>query len=79
MANAFPPLSSHFDPSTRFAVTEFEPLLDSEQAAGLLRIHQKTLQKMARRGEIQGTHVGKLWRFRASDLNAWIGRQARTN
>jgi excisionase family DNA binding protein len=30
---------------------------------------------MARRGEIHGTHVGKLWRFRASDLNDWIFRQ----
>lgn len=79
MANAFPPLSSRFDLSPRFAVTEFEPLLDSEQAAGLLRIHPKTLQKMARRGEIHGTHVGKLWRFRASDLNAWLSRQARAS
>lgn len=58
-----------------FGATEFEPLLDSEQAARLLRIHPKTLQKMARRGEIHGTHVGKLWRFRASDLNDWIFRQ----
>lgn len=30
---------------------DFEPLLDSEEAAALLKIHPKTLQKMARRGE----------------------------
>jgi len=29
----------------------FEPLLDSDGAAQLLRIHPKTLQRMARRGK----------------------------
>jgi excisionase family DNA binding protein len=34
--------------------------------------HPKTLQKLARNGEIEALHVGKLWRFRASALNRWI-------
>ena len=50
----------------------FEPLLDSDEAAALLKIHPKTLQRMARRGEITGIQIGKLWRFRASVLNEWI-------
>ena len=75
MAQAFPPLSTNAAGLRSFGTSEFEPLLDSEEAARLLRIHPKTLQKMARRGEIHGTHVGKLWRFRASDLNDWIFRQ----
>ncbi|HTW45327.1 MAG TPA: helix-turn-helix domain-containing protein [Acidobacteriaceae bacterium] len=75
MAQAFPPLSTHTAGFRSFGTAEFEPLLDSGEAARLLRIHPKTLQKMARRGEIHGTHVGKLWRFRASDLNDWIFRQ----
>ena len=50
----------------------FERLLDSEEAASLLKIHPKTLQKMARNGEIAGVQIGKLWRFRASVLNAWL-------
>ena len=79
MGRAFPPLSAHAVNFRSFGVTEFEPLLDSEQAADLLRIHRKTLQKMARRGEIHGTHVGKLWRFRASDLNDWLCRQERAS
>jgi hypothetical protein len=37
----------------------------------------KTLQKFARRGEIKGSHVGKPWRFRVSDLNEWLWRQER--
>jgi excisionase family DNA binding protein len=50
----------------------FERLLDSEEAASLLKIHPKTLQKMARNGEIAGVQIGKLWRFRASVLNSWL-------
>jgi excisionase family DNA binding protein len=50
----------------------FEPLLDSDEAAQLLRIHPKTLQRMARNGQIHGIQVGKLWRFRASDLEGWL-------
>ena len=50
----------------------FEPLLDSDEAAALLKIHPKTLQRMARRGEIPAIQIGKLWRFRASELNAWM-------
>jgi excisionase family DNA binding protein len=50
----------------------FEPLLDSDEAAQLLRIHPKTLQRMARNRQIHGIQVGKLWRFRASDLEIWL-------
>ena len=50
----------------------FEQLLDSDEAAALLKIHPKTLQKMARNGEIAGVQVGRLWRFRASAINEWL-------
>lgn len=50
----------------------FEPLLDSDEAAQLLKIHPKTLQRMARQRQIPGIQIGKLWRFRRSELNAWI-------
>ncbi len=52
--------------------TPFEPLLDSDEAAALLKIHPKTLQRMARNGEITAIQIGKLWRFRASQLNQWM-------
>ena len=58
------------------AEEEFEPLLDSEEAAALLKIHPKTLQKMARRGEVVAMHIGRLWRFRASALNRWLEKVA---
>jgi excisionase family DNA binding protein len=62
-------------PSTVREAT-FEPLLDSTEAAALLKIHPKTLQKMARNGEITAIQIGKLWRFRASALNEWLEKIA---
>ena len=52
-----------------------KPLLNSDQAAAIMRIPPKTRQKLARRGVIRGVHIGKLWRFRASALEEWIARQ----
>jgi excisionase family DNA binding protein len=54
----------------------FEPLLDSEEAAALLKIHPKTLQKLARQGVVAAIQIGKLWRFRASALDEWVKRIA---
>jgi excisionase family DNA binding protein len=52
-----------------------EPLLDTDEAAAIMKIHPKTFQRFARLGRIRGVHVGKLWRFRASEIDAWIDRQ----
>ncbi len=52
-----------------------EPFLDSEEAAAIMKIHPKTLQKLARKGVVRGIHVGKLWRFRASEIERWAQRQ----
>jgi len=51
-----------------------ERLIDSEEAAAIIGIHPKTLQRYARRGLIRGVHVGKLWRFRGSTIEEWIER-----
>ena len=48
-----------------------EPLLDSTEAAQILRIHPKTLQRMARKGEIPAMQIGKLWRYSPSALLLW--------
>jgi excisionase family DNA binding protein len=51
---------------------DFEPLLTTETAAELMQIHPKVLQRMARRGEIPALKVGKFWRFRSTELDAWV-------
>jgi len=53
-------------------VTQFEPLLSDAQAGELLGLHPKTVQRMARCGEIPAIRIGRYWRFRASELNSWL-------
>ena len=55
---------------------DFEPLLDTEEAARLLRMHPRTLRTKARSGSIPAVQVGKRWRFRASTLDRWLGKLA---
>jgi excisionase family DNA binding protein len=69
-------LGAHTEPSPAVQDDGFEPLLDSEEAAALLKIHPKTLQKLARHGEVDAIQIGKLWRFRASALNRWLEKIA---
>jgi excisionase family DNA binding protein len=55
----------------------YEPLLNDAAAAAFLGgLHAKTVQRMARRGEIPAYRVGKYWRYRASELSAWLVLQS---
>jgi len=57
---------------------EFEPLLSDGEAASFLGgLHPKTVQRMARRGQIPAYRIGRYWRFRASELDEWLRVQSR--
>ena len=71
------PTGAHQASSFAYREDGFEPLLDSKEAATLLKIHPKTLQKLARNGEVDAIQIGKLWRFRASALNRWLEKFTR--
>ncbi len=66
------PNGSSCNTSPGEAPPAFEPLLDLPEAAALLRIHPQTLKKMAIRHSVPAIKVGRLWRFRASDLSGWV-------
>jgi excisionase family DNA binding protein len=51
---------------------QFEQLLDDAQASALLGVHPKTLQKLARIGQVPAYRVGRFWRYRASELELWL-------
>ena len=56
----------------------FEPLLNDTEAARFLGgLHPKTVQRMARRGELPSYRIGRYWRFRESELNEWLRVQSR--
>jgi excisionase family DNA binding protein len=52
--------------------TLFEPLLSHKEAAALLDINRETLRRMAVRGEIPAYKVGRFWKYRRSELDAWV-------
>jgi len=56
----------------RPASPSFEPLLDLREAAAILGMHWKTLERMARGRKVPAFKVGKRWKFRLSALNAWL-------
>jgi excisionase family DNA binding protein len=53
----------------------FEELLDLRQAASLLGMHWKTLERRAQSGKVPAFRVFGRWRFRASVLNQWIDQK----
>ena len=54
------------------ASPSFERLLDLREAAGILGMHWKTLERMARERKVPALKVGKRWKFRLSSLNLWL-------
>jgi excisionase family DNA binding protein len=60
-----------------FFLMEYEPLMDDVEAAQFLGgLHRKTVQRMARRGELPAFRIGRYWRFRASELSSWLVLQS---
>jgi excisionase family DNA binding protein len=59
--------------------TTIEPLWTPADAASYLGLHEKTVIKMARLGQIPAIRLGKHWRFRAVDLTAWVSTQVQSN
>jgi len=49
-----------------------EPLITADRAAELLKLHPKTVKKLAQAGELPGMKIGRVWRFRESSLDEWM-------
>jgi excisionase family DNA binding protein len=54
------------------AETQFEQPMTSEEAAGHLRIHPKTIKRMAAKGEVPGHFRFGRWFFYPSELDSWM-------
>ena len=52
-----------------------DQLLTVAQVAQRLQISEKSVYRLAQRGELPGLKVGGSWRFRADDIELWIDRQ----
>jgi excisionase family DNA binding protein len=49
-----------------------EKFLTLREAADVLRLSTRTLREYLKRGEIRGKLIGKRWRFKRADLDAFF-------
>jgi excisionase family DNA binding protein len=56
-----------------------EAMIDAREVGKLLRLHPKTVKRMAAAGEIPALRIGRIWRFRASALDGWVAAQLQSN
>ena len=50
-------------------------VMTAEEVAELLRVHFRTVHRMAGRGELPGFKVAGSWRFERKDVEEWIEQQ----
>lgn len=52
-----------------------EEILGTKDVAQILKVSVRSVTRLADAGEIHGFKVGDLWRFRRSEVDAFIERQ----
>lgn len=52
-----------------------QSILTTEEVLGYLRVTPRTIYRLIRTGELPALRIGRQWRFRRSDLDAWLDRQ----
>lgn len=48
------------------------PFLTSDEVLGYLQVNLRTLYRLIRIGQIPAVRVGRQWRFRKHDIDAWL-------
>lgn len=60
--------------------TQFPEILTIEQAAELLQVSTRTIQRLVKTGEMPGRQVGTQWRFHRDRLLEWVrGNEPKPN
>jgi excisionase family DNA binding protein len=54
-----------------------DEILTLPKVEQLLKVAEKTVYTMAQKGELPAFKVGGQWRFRRTDLDAWIDAKTR--
>jgi excisionase family DNA binding protein len=52
-----------------------ETFLTTEEVLAYLQVNLRTVYRLIKAGKIPAVRVGRQWRFRKSDIDAWLGRQ----
>lgn len=51
------------------------PFISTADLLGCLHINRRTIYRLIKSGNLPAVRIGGQWRFRRSDLTAWIDRQ----
>jgi excisionase family DNA binding protein len=57
-------------------IHELEACLTTDEVLVYLKVTPRTIYRLIRTGELPALRVGRQWRFRRADLDAWLARQA---
>ena len=49
-----------------------QTLMDIKQVATYLQINEATAYSWAQSGRLPGIKIGRIWRFRREDIEAWL-------
>jgi excisionase family DNA binding protein len=52
-----------------------DPFLTTEEAVDYLQVNVRTIYRMVKRSEIPAFRVGRQWRFRKRDIEAWLAKR----
>ncbi|WP_352309033.1 helix-turn-helix domain-containing protein [Psychrobacter sp. W2-37-MNA-CIBAN-0211] len=50
-------------------------VLTIKEVAEYLKVNERTIYRLAASNELPGFRVGNAWRFKRSDLDAWVLKQ----
>jgi excisionase family DNA binding protein len=54
------------------ADSELPTIMTVREVAGYLRMHEMTIYRMARQGDIPAYKVGNRWRFNRERIQSWL-------
>jgi excisionase family DNA binding protein len=57
------------------SLVNLDACLTTEEVLTYLKVTPRTIYRLIRSGELPALRVGRQWRFRRTDLDAWLERQ----
>ena len=58
-------------------MADSSPAMTVREVAAFFNVHEKTVYRLAQRGQLPGFKVSGAWRFQRNDLDGWIAAQKR--
>ncbi len=60
---------------TKDTGSELQAFLTTDEVLDYLKTTPRTIYRLIRDGELPAIRLGRQWRFRRTDLDAWLERQ----